>query len=120
MSFGPANRSSLLNSVPFLNVVYETLNKKKPSEQLLATVAIWQLIAQNFKGKSIIKNSKIYGKLCKVKVEVDRFLANNKQRRDKICDFNDDEDDAASQSSTEETMEDLSIALQCVIDILDT
>lgn len=112
MSFNSANRSTLLGSTDFLNTMHSTLTQNNPNDQLVATVTIWKLIAQNHKGKSIIKNSSIYGKLNRLKDQVGRSMGNKQKSGD-------ENDDAASRSSDDETIEDLSVALQCVLDILE-
>lgn len=92
--------------------MHSTLTQNNPNDQLVATVTIWKLIAQNHKGKSIIKNSSIYGKLNRLKDQVGRSMGNKQKSGD-------ENDDAASRSSDDETIEDLSVALQCVLDILE-
>lgn len=66
MSFNTANRSVLLTSDDFMHVIHTVLNNGTPYEQLIIVTSIWKLIAQNFKGKNTIKNSKIFNLLRKL------------------------------------------------------
>lgn len=109
-AFNTSNRSALLSSADFLRVSYSVMEDKIFADQLLITVAIWKLIAQNNKAKNIIKNSPIFGKLKLAKNSVDR-VANNKQH---IALNTDNE----TPDSLQETIEDLATALKCVMDIL--
>lgn len=63
MSFDVRNRSALLTSDDFNYVAYTVLDNGTPYEKLMIVTSIWKLIAQNFKGKNTIKNSKIFNRL---------------------------------------------------------
>lgn len=114
-AFNSNNRSALLTSSDFVRIAYSTLSDRAHSEQLLITVAIWKLIVHNNKAKNVIKNSSIYSKLRQLKESVGRLTSNSRQlisASDKI-----DYDDGCCDS-IQETVEDLSTALDCVLNIL--
>lgn len=83
-----------------------TLDKNDPIEQFLITVSVWKLIAKNFKAKNTIKNSPIFGKLRSLRDSINRLSSKHKMH------FDDE------NNSTDETIEDLSVALDCVLGIL--
>lgn len=114
MSFNNDNRAALLSSSDFQRIMYSELDKKETGEeQLLITVAIWKLIANNSKGKNVIKNSPISGKLHILKELVDRRLADYRLR------MQSNSNDANEISPRNETMEDLSVALKRTLEILN-
>ncbi|XP_031630428.1 uncharacterized protein LOC116345312 [Contarinia nasturtii] len=112
MSFNPENRAALLSSDKFHRVMYTVLDKNEiGDEQLLILVAIWKLVAKNAKGKNIIKNSLISTKLRAVRENVVRYMT-DRRLTPKLCDDND-------INSTNETIEDLKVAIDHVINILN-
>lgn len=106
MAFNKSNRSELLTSDDFLCIVYNVLDDGKPFEQLLIVTSIWKLIAQNFKGKNAIKNSKIYEKLLKLNNAIKKMDSNQ------MCG---NENDKKLQM---EVIDDLKSALDSVMTIL--
>lgn len=113
MSFNPENRSALLQSSAFQTVMYNVLDKKViGDEQLLITVSIWKLVANNAKGKNIIKNSPISSKLRALKEVIDRIQSEHRIRSTPKMQNEDD------TSSGEETLEDLAVALKHTLDAL--
>lgn len=97
MSFNTTNRSILLISDDFLYVIYSTLESGTLLEKLLVVTSIWKLIAQNFKAKNVIKNSKIFNKLRKLHDEHENYQIDEEN---------------------EETYEELAIAIKYVMNIL--
>ncbi|XP_055593623.1 protein rotatin homolog [Uranotaenia lowii] len=59
MSYVPSNRPALLASQDFMCTVKSVLDGENCSEQLIVASSIWKMIANNYKGKSAIKNSAI-------------------------------------------------------------
>lgn len=111
MTFNTENRSTFLYSKPFINIIILTLDRNIPAEQLLVTISIWKLIANNHKAKNVIKNGPIYQKLRRLRESIDHLSNGNRQR------FISSQDNQLD-SSNEETTEDLLVALKCVTDIL--
>lgn len=114
MSFNSENRTALLSSTDFMRVIYAVLDKTEiGEEQLLITVAIWKLVANNAKGKNIVKNSPISTKLRALREAIDRRMADCRLR------LHSDSNDENALSSGDETIEDLSVALKTVMQILN-
>lgn len=114
MSFNMENRATFLSSNDYQRVMYNVLDKKMAGdEQLLVTLSIWKLVANNAKGKNIIKNSPIMSKLRALKEVVDRHQSDNRIRSTSKLN-NDDE-----ASSGEETLEDLAVALKHTLTALN-
>lgn len=114
MSFNLENRAAFLSSADYQRVMYNVLDKKVAGdEQLLITISIWKLVANNAKGKNIIKNSPIMSKLRALKEAVDRHQSDNRIRSTTKLN-NDDE-----TSSGEETLEDLAVALKHTLTALN-
>lgn len=114
MSFNLENRAAFLSSSDYQRVMYNVLDKKiAGDEQLLITISIWKLVANNAKGKNIIKNSPIMSKLRALKEVVDRHQSDNRIRSTPKLN-NDDE-----TSSGEETLEDLAVALKHTLTALN-
>lgn len=114
MSFNLENRAAFLSSADYQRVMYNVLDKKVAGdEQLLITISIWKLVANNAKGKNIIKNSPIMSKLRALKEAVDRHQSDNRIRSTTKLN-NDDE-----TSSGEETLEDLVVALKHTLTALN-
>lgn len=113
MTFNTDNRAALLSSSDFQRVMYSVLDKDEiGNEQLLITVAIWKLVANNAKGKSVIKNSPIMSKLRALKGALDRQTTNNQKRAHRHFKDNDD------FHSGDETTEELEVVVKCALDIL--
>lgn len=112
MAFNKSNRSSLLISDDFLFIVYNVLESGRLFEQLLIVTSIWKLIAQNFKGKNVIKNSKLYDKLLKLSDRIAKLDANSIHGAE-----NPNEKEIKLQN---EIIDELRSALSCVIKILQT
>lgn len=112
-AFNNNNRSALLTSSDFVRVAYNTLSNRTHSEQLLITVTIWKLVAHNNKAKNVIKNSMIYSKLRQLKESTGRLISNSRQVVDASGTIDYDE-----VQDIQETIEDLSTALDCVLNIL--
>lgn len=106
-AFNTNNRSALQTSTDFLRLAHYTLSGKDHADHLLITVAIWKLIAQHTKAKNIIKNSSLFTQLQQLKETVGRITNSSRP----IIGAYDDE-------SAQETIEDLSTALDCVLNIL--
>lgn len=114
MSFNNDNRAALLSSSDFQRIMYSVLDKKETGEeQLLITVAIWKLTANNSKGKNVIKNSPISSKLNTLNELVDRRIAEYRLRRQ--SNLNDENE----ISPGNETIEDLSVALKRTLEVLN-
>lgn len=114
MSFNPENRAALLSSTDFMRVIHSVLDKTEiGEEQLLITVAIWKLVANNAKSKNIVKNSPISTKLRALREAIDRRKADYRFR------LHSDSNDENAMSSNDETIEDLSVALKHVMQILN-
>lgn len=114
MSFNQENRAALLSSSDFMRVIYSVLDKKEiGDEQLLITVAIWKLVANNAKGKNIVKNSPISTKLRALREAVDRHKSDHRLRAPS------DSNDENAMASGDETIDDLSVALKHVMNILN-
>lgn len=114
MSFNMENRATFLSSNDYQRVMYNVLDKKMAGdEQLLVTLSIWKLVANNAKGKNIIKNSPIMSKLRALKEVVDRHQSDNRIRSTSKL----NNDDGAS--SGEETLEDLAVALKHTLTALN-
>lgn len=111
MSFNTANRSVLLTSDDFMHVIYTVLNKGTPYEQLIIVTSIWKLIAQNFKGKNTIKNSKIFNLLRKLYEELEMATPT---RTNKAADG-----DADAEQLVAEILDELRIALNHTMSILN-
>lgn len=109
MSFNHDNRASLLSSPEIQRVMYSVLDKNVlGDEQLLISVSIWKLVANYSKGRNIIKNSPILGKLRDLKETVDQYSADSRIKshsQDNIF-------------SAEETPEELAVVLKIVLNIL--
>lgn len=75
MSFDVRNRSALLTSDDFNYVAYTVLDNGTQYEQLMIVTSIWKLIAQNFKGKNTIKNSKIFNRLQKLQNKLEAMFS---------------------------------------------
>lgn len=117
MSFNTANRSVLLTSDDFIHVVYTVLDKGTPYEQLIIVTSIWKLIAQNFKGKNTIKNSKIFSRLRKLHSE----LESTTSTRTNIATIGNNNNAANGEESeqlVEEILDELRIAVNHAMSIL--
>lgn len=103
----------MLTSTDFIRLSHHTLTGKDYADQLLITVALWKLIAQNNKGKNVIKNSSLYALLQQVKETVGRITNSSRMTIGTDGAYND-----VYSESAQETIEDLSTALDCVLNIL--
>lgn len=113
MSFNNENRAALLSSSDFQRVMYTVLDKEDiGDEQLFVSVAIWKLVANNAKGKNIIKNSPVLSKLRALNDAVVQNLTDIRVRLS--CATKTDNE----ISSSDETLEDLAVVLKQTIDIL--
>lgn len=113
-AFNASNRSALLNSADFLRLSCAKLTDRDYAEQLLITVAIWKLIAQSTKAKNVIKNSLCYTKLRQLKETIGRILHSNRN----VAVAMNGLDANGFSDSVQETIEDLSTALDCVLNLL--
>lgn len=114
MSFNTANRSVLLTSDDFIHVIHTVLDKGTPYEQLIIVTSIWKLIAQNFKGKNTIKNSKIFGRLRKLHNELETSTPARGNHQNKAADGEE------SEQLLEEILDELRIAMNQTMSILHT
>lgn len=113
MTFNSENRTVLLESVDFMRVMYTILDKNEiDDKQLLITVSIWQLVANNAKAKNKIKNSPLMMKLRNLKEAITRYLTSNHFQSNRQFDEQND------NQSVDETIEDLATAVKCTLDIL--
>ncbi|XP_055312030.1 uncharacterized protein LOC129574273 isoform X2 [Sitodiplosis mosellana] len=113
MSFNPENRAALLQSSDFQHIMYNVLDKKVVGdEQLLITVSIWKLTANNAEAKNIMKNSPILSKLRALDEIVCRHQSENLMRT--TLNTNDE-----ASSSGEKTLVDLAVALKEVLKALN-
>lgn len=109
MSFNHDNRVSLLTSPEIQRVMYSVLDKNVlGDEQLLISISIWKLVANYSKGRNIIKNSPILGKLRDLKETVDQYYAT-------IGIKSNSQDNSFS---AEEAPEELAVVLKIVLNIL--
>lgn len=95
----------------YLYIVQLILDNGTPNEQILIVSSIWRLIVQNYKGRSVIKNSKIYVKLRK---QYEKLRLNTKNLA--INAAYKDIDDNQSM----EVVDDLCSALEHVVNILSS
>lgn len=95
----------------YLYIVQSILDNGTANEQLLIVSSIWKLIVQNYKGRHVIKNSRIYVKLRKLYEKL-------QMNANKISGTNENEDDDNERAM--ETLIDLNSALEHVLQILST
>lgn len=65
--FSPSNRTALICSPEFYQIVKQVLDAKEDNDHFLIVTSIWKLIANNSKGINYIKNSMIPRMLNKIK-----------------------------------------------------
>lgn len=99
----------------YLYIVQLILDNGTINEQLLVVSSIWKLIAQHFKGRHVIKNSKINIKLRKLHEK----LLRGSQKNIAINNFN-NECGSSDIDKDVETLNDLKVALSYVLNILST
>lgn len=114
MSFNPENRATLLGSDDFFSVMYSVLDQNRlGDDQCLITVSIWKLVANYSKGKNIIKNSPILGKLRELRETVERYSVENR-----IKSHAQSNGKNGSSSGADHTPQELAVVLNIVLKIL--